>query len=120
VVTTKRGFSLSVMYSALPTTRRSHDHESRLLAGARVLCLRGRHLGGDLGAQATVLGQAENVVDAALLAPAHDLVVAEAGVAADDDPRVGPAREDLRGDPLELLDRMLAGRHVGGVEGGSE
>lgn len=47
-------------------------------------------------------------------------VVAEAGVTTDDDPCVRPAGEDLGDDPLELLDGLLAGRHVGRVQGGAE
>src|SRR5690606_3994014 len=60
--------------------------------------------------QPLVPRQPQHIADAIVLAPAHDGVPAEAGVAADHDPRLRPPRPDLRDDPLELLD--AAGRTI--------
>jgi hypothetical protein len=54
--------------------------------------------------EALVLGQPEQVVDAAALAPGHDGLAAESRVGADDDPGVGPAGSDLGDDAGQLLD----------------
>ena len=68
------------------------------------------------GLEPIVLGQAQHEVDLVGLAPGHDLLAAEARVAADDDLHLGPALAHLRHDRGELLDAARAGVDVGGAQ----
>jgi hypothetical protein len=74
----------------------------------------------DRGGQPRVLGQPDQVIHAVALAPAEDLLAAEAAVGADDDLDLGPGLPDLRHDPLQVLHRPGAGVDVGGPQPGAE
>ena len=77
---------------------------ARRLSAGRAL---GRCLGqlaGDLGLQAHVPRQAEQVVDAVGLAPRHQRLAGEAGIGSQHDPDLRPAASDLMHDPLNLLE----------------
>src|SRR5690606_31963431 len=78
---------------------------ARRLAGPVALFLRFDQLDLDLGNKALVPGKAEQVIDPVRLAPAHQLIAAEAAVGAQQNARARPAAADLRDDPLDLLAR---------------
>ena len=75
------------------------------LAGRGVLGRGGGERFVDLGEQAGVAGEAEEVVDAVVFAPAHQLVAGEAGVRPQQDLDPGPALANLGDDARHLLDR---------------
>ena len=62
--------------------------------------------------QAAIARQAKHVVDTVRLAPTHQLVVAEAAVAAQDDAHAWPTPADLGNDARHLLDRAVTARDV--------
>jgi len=91
-VTTNRGLALPLVHSALPTTRRLRLQLLRVRqvkslkrrAGLplRWLCLHRGEFGLDLGVEARVLGQAEQEIDAVVLAPRHQRVAGQARIGA--------------------------------------
>jgi hypothetical protein len=56
----------------------------------------------DFGQQAGVAGEAEDVVDAVVFAPDHELVPGEAGTGPQQDLDLRPARADLANDTFDL------------------
>ena len=74
----------------------------------------------DLGVEARVLGQAEQEVDAVILAPRHERVAGEARIGAQQDARLGPAPADLGDDPRRLLDAAGTGVDVGRAQFGRQ
>src|SRR5690625_4523509 len=77
-------------------------------------------LAGDLPGQAGVAGQAKEELDLIGLAPGHQLLAGEAGIAAQQNAGARPARADLVGEARNLLD--CTGRRilVGTAELGSQ
>ena len=70
--------------------------------------------------EARVAREAEQVVDAVVLAPGHQGLPREAAVAAQDDPHLRPAGADLADDARHLLDRASRGVDVGAPELGRQ
>ena len=114
VVTTNLGLASPLVHSALPTTRRRRDQVSSVeyekslnrRAGLPVLPrfrLGLGQFGADLADQPRIARQTEQKVDAVGLAPAHQLLAAEAGIAAQQNAHARPARPNLRDDPGDLL-----------------
>ena len=62
--------------------------------------------------QPPVARQTQHVVDVVVLAPAHDRLAAEPRVAAHQDPRLRPARPDVRHDPIQLFHAARRAVHV--------
>ena len=128
-MTTKRGLASPPVHSALATTRRWRLQLSRVdqvkslkrRAGlpVRLALLRGGgEFGRDLGDQPRVLGQAEQEIDAVVLAPGHQRLAGKPRIGAQQDAHRGPA---LRGcwatmraisSTLPALASMLAGRSL--------
>ena len=73
------------------------------LAGCGVLGLGAGKRFVDLGHQAGVAGEAEDVADAIIFAPAHQLVAGEAKIRPQQDLDPGPALTDLGNDACDLL-----------------
>ena len=69
-----------------------------------------RQIDGDLVEQPAVAGQAEDIIDALLLAPDHQLLAGEAGVGAEQDSHLRPAPADAGDDARHLV--LGAGRGV--------
>src|SRR4029077_10607468 len=67
----------------------------------------------DLPDQPAVLGQAEQKIDAVILAPRHQRLAGKARIGAQQDAHLGPAPTDLGDDPRHLLDRSGAGVDIG-------
>ena len=78
-------------------------NRARGLARLPRLRLRLRQFAADFADQPRIARQAEQEVDAVDLAPTHQLLAAEAGVAAKQNAHVRPTRPDLRDDPRDLL-----------------
>ena len=127
----KRGLALPLVHSALATTRRGRLQLSRVdqskslkqragLSAARLLGAGLDQLALDLCDEPPVAGESEDVFDAVFLAPAHQVVAAEAGVGPEHDAHAGPAGADLRDDALDLLDARRRGVDVGAPELGGE
>src|SRR5262249_33056757 len=79
------------------------------LAGLLALLLRRGEFGFDLGVEARVLGQAEQEIDAIVLAPSHQRLAGKARIGAQQNAHLGPAPADLGDDPRYLLDAASAG-----------
>ena len=78
------------------------------------------HLGGDLGVEGHVLGNAEDEVDVVVIAPGHQVIAAKAAIGAHDDGCHGPAGADLGDETGDLLDTASGGIDVGRPELGSQ
>ena len=65
----------------------------------------GGQLGFELGDQARVAGEAEDIVDPVRLAPSHQLVAGKARVGAQQDPHPRPSLSNPLDVPGHLLDR---------------
>jgi hypothetical protein len=83
------------------------------LAGRAMLGLGGGERFVDLGQQAGGASEAEDVVDAVVFAPAHQLVAGEAGVRPQQDLDRGPALPNLGDDAGDLLGGAGGGVDVG-------
>ena len=95
------------------------EQPSRLAGGsAQPRCLPG--LGRQHRLQARVGRQAEQVSDTLGLAPRHQLLAAEARIAAQHDPHLRPAGPDAGDDPGDLVDRAGGPVDVGGAQLGAE
>jgi hypothetical protein len=103
----------------LPTTRRRRD-PARGLAGSPRFRLGLRQFAADFADQTRIARQAEQEVDAVDLAPTHQLLAAEAGVAAKQNAHARPTRPDLRDDPRDLLLRARTAVDVGAPELGRQ
>jgi hypothetical protein len=86
------------------------------------LAFRGRlgQFAGDLGFEARIAGQAEQVIDPVLFAPRHQRLAGKAGIGAEQDAHSGPARPQLGDDPGHLLDRPGRGVDVGAPQLGRQ
>ena len=83
---------------------------ARRLARLLVFGLCPGQIDGDLVEEPAVAGQAEEVIDALLLAPGHQLLAGEAEVGAEQDPYLGPAPADAGDEARHLV--LGAGRGV--------
>ena len=81
----------------------------RRLAGPLHLALGELRLRRDLGGQPFVAGKPEQKLHAAFLAPAHQVVAAEATVGADHDRGPGPLLADVADDAGDFLHRTVSG-----------
>ncbi|MET3524655.1 hypothetical protein ABID25_006526 [Mesorhizobium abyssinicae] len=119
-VTTKRGLAPCVVHSALATIRRRRDQLntraawSLFLDARRASCKAGAIFFSSCSLR--VAGKAKDIVDAVGLAPGHQLLPGKAGIGAQDNAHSAPLPADLPHDPLDLLDRSLAGVDVGTPE----
>src|SRR3954467_10531294 len=131
-VTMKRGLALPCVDSALPMTRRvrlqlvsvaprkSRNRREGWAAGpaGRLAAglgqdLRLLHLGLDLRAEALIARQTEDVVDPVGLRPHHQVLAAEAAVAAQQNADPRPAGADPADEADQFLHRARSGIDVG-------
>ena len=82
--------------------------------------MRRGEFGLDLGVEARVLRQAEQEVDAVVLAPRHQRLAGKARIGAQQDAHLRPAPADLGDDPRHLLDAAGAGVDVGRAQLGGQ
>ena len=81
----------------------------RRLAGPLRLAHGGFHLRRDLHDQPLVAGHPDHKLHAVFLAPAHQIVPAEAAIGTDDDRGSGPMLADVAYDARNLLHRTVSG-----------
>ena len=127
-MTTKRGLASPPVHSALATTRRSRLQLLRVCqvkslkrrAGlpVRWLCSAAAASSASISATSRrVLGQAEQEIDAVVLAPRHQRLAGKARIGAQQDAHLGPALADRAtiraiSSMLPALASMLAGRNL--------
>ena len=106
---------------AIPRFPALQDLEAaRRVLGAIALAAGLSQLAADRLHQALVPGQTEDVVDAVVLAPRHQIVAGKARIGPQDDLHVWPAGADLRDDARNLLLGAIGGILVGSPELGGE
>ena len=90
------------------------------LAGLLAVLARGGQFGSDRRREARILGQAEEEVDAIVLAPMHQLLAGKPGIGAQQDTHPRPAGAEVADDARHLLDRPGAGVDVGTAQFGRQ
>jgi hypothetical protein len=83
-----------------------------------VVLARGGQFGSDRRGEARILGQAEEEIDAVVLAPMHQLLAGKPGIGAQQDAHPRPAGAEVADDARHLLDRPGAGVDVGTAQFG--